>query len=267
MDLRKKLMMTLLGLGVVGALASVGGTAASFTAVTTNPGNAFTAGTLLMKNTGGSAATCGTASASIGSTAPNCGYAVSIPSSMVPGDSVINSLTVTNAGSLPALTMALAGANTTGYTTGCKVSDPLAGTSCASNIAADLTLKIEDQSSGLYCVTTPAGGACAGAVAFNSLIGASHALPNAACITGGACPAVPSATQQVWCGSSSLTLTTPAVTCGAAEAAHVYKITVSFPNGAAGADNIYQGLSASLDMTWSATQPNAETTTGATGGR
>src|SRR5581483_4252601 len=128
----KKVCLTVMGVGVVGSLVSVG-TFATFTATTVNPGNSFSAGTLLITNANVSGSTFTTsgsvgaglqgpnittsgASVSAGDT-PVCTNVVASSCStliatsrvtsvgMEPGQYAQGTITVKNAGTLPAAYM------------------------------------------------------------------------------------------------------------------------------------------------------------------
>jgi predicted ribosomally synthesized peptide with SipW-like signal peptide len=120
LSLFKKVCLTVMGVGVVSSLVSVG-TFATFTATTTNPGNSFAAGTLTLTDTTGSFAAFGTTNPnSNGTTNPStqaeCATAVIASActsllksvnvatqGMEPGQYLQGAITVVNSGTLPAV--------------------------------------------------------------------------------------------------------------------------------------------------------------------
>ena len=121
MDRTKKTLITLL---VIGALATIGaGTYATFTAQTSNSGNSFATGTLVLSNAVTSGSTCYSTdnNTATGATDTNTGAAggcsaVISVSAKGPGDGSSNTLTITNTGTLGAKTFTVASA-------GCTASD------------------------------------------------------------------------------------------------------------------------------------------------
>ena len=113
MDRTKKTLITLL---VIGALATIGaGTYATFTAQTSNSGNSFATGTLVLSNAVTSGSTCYSTdnNTATGATDTNTGAAggcsaVISVSAKGPGDSSSNTLTITNTGTLGAKTFTVA---------------------------------------------------------------------------------------------------------------------------------------------------------------
>ena len=153
----KKLCLTVMGVGVVGSLVSVG-TFASFTATTTNPGNTFAAGTLTLQDTTGytsaattlgaaapnltavspfdprtTVATCETPSSLIGSVCTTLLRSANVAGAgMEPGQYLQGTITVKNSGTLPA-TVAMQIQNVS--TTNGSGTTPSLG-ACASDISS-----------------------------------------------------------------------------------------------------------------------------------
>lgn len=99
----RKILLTLVGLGIVSAIVggSMQSTRSSFTASVVNPTNSFASGTLTMKNDGLPACNTGN-----GVVASACGtFTLNGGTHLVPGTAYMQTITVTNAGSLPARMM------------------------------------------------------------------------------------------------------------------------------------------------------------------
>jgi predicted ribosomally synthesized peptide with SipW-like signal peptide len=102
----RNLMMTMLVLGIAGSVIGVG-TFAQFNAVTNNPSNTFAAGQIVFSNTVGSTTCTGQSGTSSG-VASGCATLVTIPSSMVPGDSKLGLFSLSNVStSARAVTLAM----------------------------------------------------------------------------------------------------------------------------------------------------------------
>ena len=96
----RKLLLTLVGLGVVSAVVggSMQNTRSTFTASVLNPTSSFTSGTLTMKNDGSAGCTSGN-----GVVASSCGsFSLSAGAKLAPGSPVSQTITITNGGTLPA---------------------------------------------------------------------------------------------------------------------------------------------------------------------
>jgi hypothetical protein len=96
----RKILLTLVGFGVVSAIVggSMQNTRSSFTASVVNPTSSFTSGTLTMKNDGSAGCTSGN-----GVVASTCGsFSLSAGAHLAPGSPVTQTITITNAGTLPA---------------------------------------------------------------------------------------------------------------------------------------------------------------------
>ena len=190
--------------------------AGGFSATTTNAGNAFSAGTLTMKNSNG------TGECLTGTVSASCGVLISA-SNIEPGASGNNTVTITNSGSLPA-TLSLGS-----VVTHATASPAPAGTG-SGDLSGELTLKITEVS------YTPSGGSAVadGVVLYNSSF---SGVPGsvALCGTGGYSGGVCTTGHTQW----------------PAGEAHLFKFEWTLPGSA---DNTYQGTSANLDATWTAIQ-------------
>ena len=93
LSLTKKILLSVLGVGVVGSLVGMG-TFASFTATVTNPNNSFSTGTLTLDTLQGSGSVAGSS--------------LIAASDLKPGDSKTVLLEVKNTGSLPIASSTLA---------------------------------------------------------------------------------------------------------------------------------------------------------------
>ena len=161
LNLFKKVCLTVMGVGVVSSLVSVG-TFATFTATTTNPGNTFAAGTLqITTSAGGSVATAnsnvttapnadgtgtdfGTATTCTTVVASACGTILSTSAvtleGIEPGQYVKGHITIANSGTLPAIVslnvqqLFSYAAGTNGLTTVCPVD--ISGAGLATNTLA-----------------------------------------------------------------------------------------------------------------------------------
>ena len=100
-SLKKKVLMTIGTLGVAAAVAS-GGAFATFNAQTTNPGNTFATGTLVMSNKVDSGTVCfSTGGGTITTNASDCDTAFGL-SAQKPGDFATANITIKNEGSIGA---------------------------------------------------------------------------------------------------------------------------------------------------------------------
>lgn len=150
--LAKKLLLTVLGLGIAGSLVGVG-TFASFTTTATNPSNTFATGTLVIKQTSGSlspnpcySTSDKSASGTPATSSVACGAFFTV-SNLKPGDSnTASSITVRNDGSLPA-TMTLAVSCTDGNASGALHSGT--GDLCS---AFEIYVQAKDGSTNRQCV-------------------------------------------------------------------------------------------------------------------
>jgi hypothetical protein len=206
--------------GLVGAAAlalATTGVLSGFTASITNSTNTISTGTLLMQESGQSQVCLSTGAASQIST--NAGVCATINkfglvnSLSVPGSSYTTTITVKNAGTVPANSFTLT-------PSGCTSTTPAAGTGSDAAFCSKVLISIEDD-------TVPATPSC--------LIGGT---------AGSACPATPTATLTSWATASNLNATAGAL---AANTSRVYKFTVMI---SASADNTDQGLAASEPLVW-----------------
>jgi predicted ribosomally synthesized peptide with SipW-like signal peptide len=105
-SLKKRVLMTFGTLGVAAAVAG-GGTFATFNAQTTNAGNTFATGTLVMSNKVNSGSVClSTAGGDTDTNANNCAAAFNL-SVKKPGESGTANITLKNEGSLDAAALSL----------------------------------------------------------------------------------------------------------------------------------------------------------------
>ncbi len=160
----KKVCLTVMGIGVVGSLVSVG-TFATFTAVTTNPGNTFAAGTLLIDNVIGdtsgaltgfnsssgsnitqAASNLGTAATCTGVVSSACGTVIQTSkiagAGMESGQYVQGQVTVKNTGTLPA-TFQLQLQNIASTASSASFCSGVAGGACA-KLGDGISIAIED---------------------------------------------------------------------------------------------------------------------------
>ena len=101
MNLKQKVLMSVGTLGVAAAVTA-GGSFATFNAQTTNPGNTFATGTLVMSNTVNSGTAClSTGGGGITTNAANCDTLFNLTVKK-PGDSATANLTLKNEGSVDA---------------------------------------------------------------------------------------------------------------------------------------------------------------------
>jgi predicted ribosomally synthesized peptide with SipW-like signal peptide len=102
----KQYLMLLTVIGLV-SIASGSGTFASFSAETTNPGNTFATGTIVLSNTVNAGSACLSSAISVDSNINAACSAVFNASVQKPGDSALNDLDLQNSGSLNAATLKL----------------------------------------------------------------------------------------------------------------------------------------------------------------
>jgi hypothetical protein len=106
-SLKKKVLMSIGTLGVAAAVAS-GGAFATFNAQTTNPGNTFATGTLVMSNTVNAGTACLSTAGGTTDTNANAACAAAFNLSVKkPGDSGTANITIKNEGSLDATSLKL----------------------------------------------------------------------------------------------------------------------------------------------------------------
>jgi hypothetical protein len=204
---------------VVGSV--VGGslqtTRSSFTATSVNPKNSFAAGTLTMTNSASTTCT--------GVVASSCGALnLSLNTGMSPGAMSTGTVTITNAGTLPA-TMTLSLQN-------------LADTGTSLNLDSVLNLTVHDDTGAGYCVYGLTASPTGGAGACDSLVGATA-----------------QAAADAFAAVSSINL--PAFTSGAFSTTahwasgeqHHYTVTVELATTATQIDS-----NASIDFVWTSVQ-------------
>src|SRR5438132_622753 len=206
LNMFKRVCLTVMGVGVISSLVSVG-TFATFTATTTNPGNTFAAGVLTITDvTAGAAQATGpnitsTAANALLGTGSDCTAAlasackqliktVNVASAgMEPGQYVEGTITLTNpAGNLPGVfAVQVQNVTSTANTTNCPSDIDNAGgpgAGACSKLGLGLNISIEDNNgpSGTQCIygkaSTPA--ATGGAAYFKAVNGACDDITGAA---------------------------------------------------------------------------------------
>ena len=223
MNLKQKVLMTM-GTVAVAALIAGGGSFASFNAQTTNPGNTFATGTLVMSNKVNTATAClSTASGDpITTNAANCDTLFSLTVKK-PGDSGTADLTIKNEGSVSASLL-----NT--FTSGCTAADASgqayhgSGDPCAA-----VQIYVQQWSDASHTTAT----AC--------LYGGAT-VTNTCDFSGGS--------KTIADFASNYTNSTTGLTIGSglgSGASDFFTIGVKLPTSA---DNTYQGRQATVGMTW-----------------
>jgi predicted ribosomally synthesized peptide with SipW-like signal peptide len=102
----KQYLMLLTVIGLV-SIASGSGTFASFSAETTNPGNTFATGTIVLSNTVNAGSACLSSAGGVNTNINAACSAIFNASVQKPGDTALNNLDLQNAGSLNAATLLL----------------------------------------------------------------------------------------------------------------------------------------------------------------
>lgn len=241
----KKLLLTMLGLGVVGSLVSVG-TFGFFQAQVTNPGNSFSAGTLgLTSGTGTCAAqtsfnaTCGT-------------FTLTVPTAgLEPGTTAASNasatLSIGPAGTLAPSSVKLLFSSVTGIANTLTAQCQVNGTpNTCSNLTGILNITIFDATTSTCLYGSLAGSPT---VSVGSTPGAGN----------GACASISSLTSQRAANAFSSLPTGTAITIpptGASWTAtepHTINIAVQFPDDTTN-QNAFQGGTASFSATWTAAQ-------------
>ena len=155
MSRKKKVLMSLMLFGGLAAL--VGGTLANFTAETTNSGNTFSTGTLVLSDAKVGGTTClstGGGNTDVNVNAVGCDNLINA-GAQKPGGSVFTSQVILrNVGSVPASTFQL-------WSTACSTSDAAAenyhGTG---NLCSVVNITVHDDTNNFCYYPTVAAGAC-----------------------------------------------------------------------------------------------------------
>lgn len=197
LTLTKKILLSVLGLGVVGSLVGMG-TFASFTATASNPSNTFTTGTLTLDTLNASGNSVG-------------GASFMSLSSLKPGDTKSEFLTIKNTGSLPIASYTLATSASTSSLLDTDTTNGLKLTITRCSVAWDGTATSPTCADGL-------GGLGGGTTETNF-------------------NAVPIVKGASGIGTANL----------APNGSNFYHIRVSLPSGA---DNTFQGKTSTILFTW-----------------
>lgn len=241
----RRLLLLLLVVGAIGAIAA--GTFASFNAATSNGGNTFQTGTILLSNTVNTGSACFSYNAATftnNNNNPNCNAFVNVTGAK-PGDpagSAVISLADTGSinGNLSLLAACSVGTSLAIHGNAATLCDYLAitvqpcatytsGTSCATTNA--------------YCVYSSAGTNTAGACGAPALAAGAGSAGSWSNFNTTYTTAV--ALTDPTAGNAPITLT-------AGGAAKAYQVTWRFPDsGVAGQENPAQGTGANLTLTWS----------------
>jgi predicted ribosomally synthesized peptide with SipW-like signal peptide len=212
----KRYLMLLAAIGLIAAGLGGTGTFASFTAETTNPGNTFATGTLLLSNTVGAGSACH--SETNASNAATCDAVFNVPNSGT-SNTESNTVTVENTGTL-----------TSGALT-------LAGSTCVPSTVTDLT------------PLTQTGNPC---TALKISIEEDDAVGGAAisCVVGvavvNACDPTASTTSLASWLTGTQTTALSLQNSLAPTTPHYYKISLYLGD----VGNPYQGRAATFDLTW-----------------
>jgi hypothetical protein len=219
--MRKILVATLL---VGGAATAIGaGTFASFTASTSNAGNTFDTGTLVLSNVVDAGSAClstGGGNTDVNSNSCDIAFTKTVRK---PGDGPYSAnITIKNEGSLAGGQLKLY--RSAACATIDDVDENFHGTG---NVCDAVRLTIEETDSSFAPLGSPV------------------------CVYGGASCAFNNA-KDLLDFSTTYTSFASGLNAGtlAAGATRYYKISIDFPNGAFGADNLYQGRHSTFGFTW-----------------
>src|SRR2546421_11882907 len=239
MDRTKKILISML---VLGALAAVGGgTYASFNAVTTNPGNTFQTGTILLANdknhTNANGTSCFSYGALVGGEFSNgnsqaCSTLVTVATTKPSATVTTVVLDLKNVGSLN---------GTLGMTTTCASADSLPAAGNRS-LCDRLAIRIQE------CATYANGNtSCTTTSAAHCVYSSNGANTAAACAALGI-PGAPGTAGSLTAMAALPAATTVATLNAATEVQ--YEIDIQLPDTGAGADNDVQGKTATFAFTW-----------------
>jgi predicted ribosomally synthesized peptide with SipW-like signal peptide len=241
----RKLLLLLLVIGAIGTIAV--GTLASFNAATSNGGNTFQTGTILLSNTVNAGSACFSYNAATftnNNNNPNCNAFVNV-TNVKPGDPAGSAvIQLADTGTINGNLSLLAG---------CSAGTPLAIHGNAVTLCDYLAITVQP------CATYTSGTTCATTDAYcvYSSAGVNSAGACGAPALGAGVPNAGSWSAYSNTFTSATALTDPTagnapITLVGGGAAKAYQITWRFPDsGVAGQENPAQGTGANLTVTWS----------------
>ena len=225
---QRKVKKVLIGLLLLGALAAVGtGTYATFTASTTNAGNTFATGTLVLSNTKGATTCLSTGGGNTNTNSNSTGCAVVFsPTVTKPTSTASGNLDLQNVGSL-------AGTLQVAAVAACAASNDAESYHGTGDPCTVIDVYFQEYTSNTFATAT-----------------ASCIYPFSATT---ACASLPQATQD---GATLTALggagSVPSTPLSVAAGAHRYiQVTVTMQSGAG---NSMQGRQAAIDLAWTLTQ-------------
>ena len=240
MDRTKKILISML---VLGALAAVGGgTYASFNAVTTNPGNTFQTGTILLANDKNHTNANGTSCFSYGTLTAGeftngnsnaCSTLVTVASTKPSATVTTVVLDLKNVGSLN---------GTLGMTTTCASADNLPASGNRS-LCDRLAIRIQE------CATYTNGNTSCTTTSTTHCVYSSNGADTLAACAALGIPGAPGTAGSLTAMAALPASTTVATLNAATEV--WYEIDIQLPDTGAGADNDVQGKTATFAFTWS----------------
>jgi len=241
----RKLLLLLLVVGAIGTIAA--GTFASFNAATSNGGNTFQTGTILLSNSVNAGSACFSYNAATftnNNSNPSCDAFVNA-TNVKPGDPAGSAvISLADTGTLDGNLNMLVG---------CSVGTPLAIHGSAATLCSYLAITIQP------CATYASGTTCGtnSAYCVYSTAGVNTAGACAAPGLGAGAPPAGSWSGVSTSFASATALTDPTagnapITLVGGGATHAYQVTWRFiDSGVAGQENPAQGTAANLTVTWS----------------
>ena len=248
----KKFFFGLLIFGIVASAAGAG-TFATFNATTTNPGNTFASGTLVLSNTSPNVSGCLSTSTGVATdtNTHSCGAAFNF-TNLEPTSTKTVQMTINNAGTLAASSFKF-------YSASCADSETGTYHGTTGDICGDIQVYIQ-QTDSTFLTTSPHALAClygtntANVCSFNS----SDTLAGLATTSGATSSGSGSLTSYAGGDSASshgFTIngdgTNPGLTAGGSS---YFIIGLKMTDNGAGADNQYQGLTATNEIDWTINQ-------------
>jgi predicted ribosomally synthesized peptide with SipW-like signal peptide len=240
MDRTKKILITML---VLGALAAVGGgTYASFNAVTTNPGNTFQTGTILLANDKNHTNANGTSCFSYGTltageftnnNSANCSTLVTVASTKPSATVTTVVLDLKNVGSLN---------GTLGMTTTCASTDTGPVASGNRSLCDRLAIRIQE------CATYTNGNTSCTTTSTTHCVYSSNGADTLAACAALGIPGAPGTAGSLTAMAALPAATTVATLNAGTEVE--YEIDIELPDTGAGNDNDVQGKTATFAFTW-----------------
>jgi len=240
MDRTKKILISML---VLGALAAVGGgTYASFNAVTTNPGNTFQTGTILLANDKNHTNANGTSCFSYGTLTAGeftngnsnaCSTLVTVASTKPSATVTTVVLDLKNVGSLN---------GTLGMTTTCASTDTGPVASGNRSLCDRLAIRIQE------CATYTNGNTSCTTTSTTHCVYSSNGADTLAACAALGIPGAPGTAGSLTAMAALPASTTVATLNAATEV--WYEIDIQLPDTGAGADNDVQGKTATFAFTW-----------------